>query len=201
MEVGGKKREIEPCLIFFGSYLKKTFIDFQKIWAVCKALEIIFQMQRSPSFYLNSLKSYKGKYELFTFWKRWWNANCCLTYYNPCSHKNSLVLCNFLLFPTSSQSRMGVLHTHGHRSLHTSPKTTRYTPKVAVFCFFRLLMQTFDPPIIISLCWAVFCSVLPHLTLGGAYCPPTAIEAPMAAPKQPEIPLRLLHFALSAFWC
>ena len=158
-------------------------------------------MQLSPSFYLNSLKSYRGKHELFIFWKRWWNANCCLTYYNPCSHKNSLVLCNFLLFPTSSQSRMGVLHTHGHRSLHTSPKTTRYTPKVAVFCFFRLLMQTFDPPIIISLCWAVFCSVLPHLTLGGAYCPPTAIEAPMAAPKHPEIPLHLLHFALSAFWC
>ena len=140
-------------------------------------------MQLSPNFYLNSLKSYKGKHELFIFWKRWWNANSFPTYYNPCSHKNFLVLSVFLLFPTSSQSRMGGSHTHGHMSLHSSPKTTRYTPKVAVFCFVRLLMLISDPSIEICICRAVFCSFLPQLSLGWAYCTPTAVGAPHGGPK------------------
>ena len=41
------------CLVFFGSHLSKSCINFQKIWVVCKALEIIFQMQFSPNFYLD----------------------------------------------------------------------------------------------------------------------------------------------------
>ena len=104
----------------------------------------------------------------------------------------------FLLFPTSSHSRMGIMHTHGRRSPHNSPKTTRSIPKVAEFYFVRLLMPVFNPSIKISLCSAVFGSLLPHLSLGWAFCTPKAIRAPMAAPKQPEIPLRSLHFALSA---
>ena len=66
---------------------------------------------------------------------------------------------------------------------YSGPKTTRDTPKVAVFCFFRLLMLVCDPPIEISLCRAVFCSSLPHLCLRWAYRTPTAIEDPRAAPK------------------
>ena len=40
---------------------------------------------------------------------------------------------------------------------------------------------------------------VPHLSLGEAYCTTRAIEAPKVAPKQPEIPIRSLHFTLSAF--
>ena len=115
------------------------------------------------------------------------------------SHKNILMLNSFLLLPTSSQSRMGILHTNGHRSPHSRPKITRDTPEVAAICFVRLWMVLFDHPIKICLCRAVFCSFLPHLSLRWTYRSPTAIGAPMAAPKQPEIPLRLLHFALPAF--
>ena len=114
------------------------------------------------------------------------------------SHKNLFMLSGFLHFPTTSHSRMTILHTHGHRSPHTSPKTTRYTPKITAFCFVRILMLVFDPPKKISFRRTVFCSFLPHHSPGWAYCTPTAIGAPMAAPKQPEIPLRSLHFALSA---
>ena len=70
------------------------------------------------------------------------------------SHKNLFMLSGFLLFSISSHSRMGILHTQGHRSPHSSPKTTRYTPKIAAFCFVRILMLVFDPPIKISICRA-----------------------------------------------
>ena len=111
------------------------------------------------------------------------------------SHKTLSMLSGFLLFSTSSHSRMAILHSQGHRSPQSSPKTNRYNPKIAAFCFVRILMLVFDPPIEISFCRAVFCSFLPHFSLGWAYCKPTAIGAPMAAPKQAEIFLRSLHFA------
>ena len=100
-----------------------------------------------------------------------------------------------------THSRKGILHNQGRRSRHSGPKTTRYTPKIAAVCIVRLLMFVYNPPVKISLCRAVFCSLLPHLSLGWAYRTPMAIGAPTAAPKRPEIPLRLLRFALSAFWC
>ena len=58
-----------------------------------------------------------------------------------------------------------------------------------------------DPPIKISLCRAVFGSSLPLLSFGWTYRTPTAVGTPTASPKQPDIPLRLLRFVLSAFWC
>ena len=56
-------------------------------------------------------------------------------------HDNILMQSGFLLFPISSQSRMSISHTHGHRGPHGGPKMIRYTPRVAVFCFVLLLMQ------------------------------------------------------------
>ena len=99
------------------------------------------------------------------------------------SHKNLFMLSGFLLFPISPHSRIAILHTHGYRSPHSSPKTTRYTPKIATFCFVRILTLVFDPPIKISFCRAVLCSFLPHLSLGWAYCIPMAIGAPTAGQK------------------
>ena len=84
----------------------------------------------------------------------------------------------FLFSSTSSESRMGISHTHGHRGPHSGPKTTRDTPKVTAFCIVRLMMLAYDPPIRISSCVTVFCSHPPHLSLGWAYCTPTAIGAP-----------------------
>ena len=89
---------------------------------------------------------------------------------------------DFFLFPTSTQSRMDILHTHSHRGPHRSPKTTIDTPKNAVFCFVCVTMLARDPPSRISLCRAVFCAYPPYLSLARAYCTPTAIGAPMAAP-------------------
>ena len=97
----------------------------------------------------------------------------------------------------SSESRIGISHTHGHRGPLSGPKTTRDTHKVAAFCFVRLMMLAYDPPIRISSCATVFCSHPPHISLGWAYCTPMAIGASTAAPKQSEIPLRLVRFALS----
>ena len=57
------------------------------------------------------------------------------------------------------------------------------------------------PPIKQCSCRTVFCSHLAHLSLGWAYRTPTAIEDPTTAPKRPEIPLRLLRFALPASQC
>ena len=91
--------------------------------------------------------------------------------------------------------------TYGHWGSQSGPQMTRDTPKVTAFWFDSLLALACDPPIRISLCTAVFCSFLPHLGLGWAYCIHMALDAPTVAPKWPEIPLRLLHFALSAFWC
>ena len=81
-----------------------------------------------------------------------------------------------MTFPTSSQSRMGILHTHSHRGPNRGPKTTRDTPEVTAFCFVRLLMFVYDPPVKISLCRAFFCSLLPHLSLGWGYRTPLAIR-------------------------
>ena len=55
-------------------------------------------------------------------------------------HDNILMQSGFLLFPISSQSRMSISHTHGHRGPHGGPKTTRDIPKVPAFCFVRLTM-------------------------------------------------------------
>ena len=63
---------------------------------------------------------------------------------------------NFFLFPISSQSRVGISQIHGHRRFHGGPKTTRDTPRVAMFCFVCLLMLVCGPPIKISLRIAVF---------------------------------------------
>ena len=68
------------------------------------------------------------------------------------SHKNLFMLSGFLHFPTTSHSRMTILHTHGHRSPHSSPKTTRDTPRVAVFCFVSLLVLVCVPPMKIFFC-------------------------------------------------
>ena len=114
-------------------------------------------------------------------------------------YENIFMWSGFLLLPTSCQSWMGSSHTHGCRGHHSIPKMTRDTPKVATFCFVSLLVLVCNPPMKISLCRAVFCSFLPHLSLGWASCTPMAIRAPTVAPKRPEIPLGSLHFALSAF--
>ena len=74
-----------------------------------------------------------------------------------------------MLFPTSSQSWMGILHTHSRRGPHGGPKITRDTPKIAAICFVFLLMLVYNPPTKISSCRAVFCYTLPHLSLGWAY--------------------------------
>ena len=98
----------------------------------------------------------------------------------------------FLLWPNSSKSSMSPIHGHG--GPHRGPKTTRDTPKVAAFCFVRLIMLVWVTPIYISLCRMFFWSDLPHLSLGWAYRPSAALGAPTAAPKRPEIPLRSLRF-------
>ena len=104
-----------------------------------------------------------------------------------------------MLFPTSSQSWMGMLHTHGHRGPLSCFKTTRDTPKVSAFCSVRLVMLVWDPPMKITEFRVVFCSFLHHIRHGRPYCTPMAIGAPMEAPEWLGMPLRLLHFALSAF--
>ena len=107
----------------------------------------------------------------------------------------------YLLITTSSKSRLDILHAHGHRGPHGSPKTTRDTPKVAAFCFVCLMILVYDSLMRISSCKTVFCFYPPHLSLGWINCTPTAIGAPKAALKQPELPLRSLHLALSALQC
>ena len=72
------------------------------------------------------------------------------------SHKNILMWNGFLFSPTSSKSGLGISHTHGHRGPHGGPKTIRDTPKVAAFCFVRLMMLAYDPPIRLSSCIKVF---------------------------------------------
>ena len=91
---------------------------------------------------------------------------------------------------------MSISRLRGHGGPHRGPKTTRDTPKVAAFCFVRLIMLVWVPLIYIFLCRMFFWSDLPHLSLGWAYRASAAMGAPTAAPKQPEIPLRSLHFAL-----
>ena len=92
------------------------------------------------------------------------------------------MLRSFLLFLTSSQLWMGILHTQSDRGLHSGPKTTRDTPKVARFCFVCLLMLGCDPPIEILLLTAVLCSFLPHLRHGWAYRIPMASKMPRKTP-------------------
>ena len=58
------------CITYLGLYLSKKSINFQKIWALWKALEAIFQMQYSPIFYLHSWKRYKGQCQLIVFHER-----------------------------------------------------------------------------------------------------------------------------------
>ena len=79
------------------------------------------------------------------------------------------------------------------------PYTISDTHKVAAFCFVLLMLVCNSLKKNICML-GVFCSFLPHLSLGWAYRTPRAIGASTAAPK-PEIPLKLLGFALSAFWC
>ena len=67
---------------------------------------------------------------------------------------------------------------------------TGNTPKVAAFCFVSLFGASQQPS---------HQNTFPYLSQGWAYSTPTAIGAPMAAPKQSVIPLRLVHFALSFF--
>ena len=97
--------------------------------------------------------------------------------------KMSLRKTFFCFLPTSTKSRMGILHTYGHRGPHGGPKPTRDTPCVAAFCFVCRTMLVGDPPIKISLYRLFFVSYPPPLSLGWAYCMPTAIGAPNAAPK------------------
>ena len=83
----------------------------------------------------------------------------------------------FLVWHTSSKSRMSISRIRGHGGPHRGPKTTRDTPKVAAFCFVRLIMLVWVPLIYISLCRKFFWSDLPHLSLGWANRASTAIGA------------------------
>ena len=58
------------CITYLGLYLSKKSINFQKIWALWKALEAIFQMRYSPIYYLHSCKRYKGQCQLIVFHER-----------------------------------------------------------------------------------------------------------------------------------
>ena len=71
------------CITYLGLYLSKKSINFQKIWALWKALEAIFQMQCSPIFYLLSLQ---GTTTIIDFSRK--TEKNCITYQISYRSKN-----------------------------------------------------------------------------------------------------------------